>query len=160
MRVFPDADVLFDSVDDSRTSTLLRRIKNAGHEIILPASVLGEIMLICIAEDREEDLLCIRNTCSELKPLFIVSLEQSAICNLCLRDFDNRSFNRTDKDHLAHALAYSSAFNDGKENYFLTTDLYMLDLMLPCIGQKRKCCLFNKSTVLRIVDKEGIRRLL
>ena len=84
MRVFLDADVLFDSVTDSRTSTLLRRIKNAGHEIILPSSVLGEIMLICISEDRVDDLLCIRNICSELKPLFIVSLEQSAICSLCL----------------------------------------------------------------------------
>ncbi len=61
MRVFLDADVLFDSVTDSRTSTLLRRIKNAGHEIILPSSVLGEIMLICISEDRVDDLLCIRN---------------------------------------------------------------------------------------------------
>lgn len=160
MRVFLDADVLFDSVTDSRTSTLLRRIKNAGHEIILPSSVLGEIMLICISEDRVDDLLCIRNICSELKPLFIVSLEQSAICNLCLRDFDKRSFNRTDKDHLAHSLAYSSAFHDGKENYFLTTDRYLLDMMLPCVGQRRKCCLFDSKNILKIVDKEGIREIL
>ncbi len=87
MRVFLDADVLFDSVDDSRTSTLLRRIKKAGHEIILPVSVLGEIILICISED-------------------------------------------------------------------------LLDLMLPCVGQKRKCCLFDNRTVLKIVDKEEIRKLL
>ena len=71
MRVFLDADVLFDSVNDSRTSTLLRRINNAGHDIILPFSVLGEIMLICISEDREDDLLCIRNICSE-QSLFLL----------------------------------------------------------------------------------------
>lgn len=159
MRVFLDADVLFDSVNDPRTSTLLRRIKNAGHEIILPFSVLGEIMLICISEDREDDLLCIRNICSELKPFFIVSLDQSAICNLCLKDFDKRSFNRTDKDHLAHAMAYSSAYGDGKENYFLTTDLYLLDMMLPCVGRHRKCGLFNNKTVLKIVDNDEIRKL-
>jgi len=160
MRVFLDADVLFDSVDDLRTATLLRRIKNAGHEIIIPVSVLGEIMLICISEEREDDLLCIRNICSELKPLFIVSLEQFRICNLCLKEFDKRSFNLTDKDHLAHALAYSSLFNDGKENYFLTTDLYLLDFMLPCVGHGMKCGLFDKKTVLKIVDKEMIRTLL
>lgn len=66
MRVFLDADMLFDSVNDLRTRTLLRRIKNAGHDIILPVSVLGEIMLVCISEDRGNDLLKIRDTCSEL----------------------------------------------------------------------------------------------
>lgn len=160
MRVFLDADMLFDSVNDLRTRTLLRRIKNAGHDIILPVSVLGEIMLVCISEDRGDDLLKIRVTCSELRPLFVLSLEQFGICNLCLKKFDKRSFNLTDKDHLAHALAYSSVYNDGRENYFLTTDLYLLDLMLPCVGRNKKCGLFDNKTVLKIVGKEEMRSLL
>jgi hypothetical protein len=85
MRVFLDADVLFNSVNDLRTRTLLHRIKNAGHDIILSVSVLGEIMLVCISEDRERDLLSIRNICSELKPNFVVSLDQFRTCKLCLK---------------------------------------------------------------------------
>ncbi len=160
MRVFLDADVLFNSVTDLRTRTLLHRIKNAGHEIILSVSVLGEIMLVCISEDRERDLLSIRNTCSELKPNFVVSLDQFRICKLCLKKFDSRPSNPTDKDHLANSLAYISVNNDGKESYFLTTDHYLLDLSLPCTGSKRKCSLFNDKTVLKIVNIDQLRSLL
>lgn len=160
MRVFLDADVLFNSVNDPRTRTLLNRIKNAGHDIILPVSVLGEIMLVCISEDRERDLLSIRNTCSELKPSFVVSLDQFRICKLCLNKFDSRSSNPTDKDHLANSLAYISLNDDGRGNYFLTTDRYLLDLSLPCRGSKRKCSLFNDKTALKIVSTDHLRSLL
>ncbi len=160
MRVFLDADVLFDSVRDLRTGTLLRRMKNAGHDIIVPVSVLGEVMLVCIFEDRQADLLAVKNTCSELKTTFASSSERFKVCNLCLENFDKRAFNLTDKDHLAHALAYSSFFNDGKENYFLTTDRYLLDFRLPCRYLKDSCGLFGSKTPLKIVNLEEMRRLL
>ena len=99
MRVFLDADILFNSVNDLRTRTLLHRIKNADHDIILSVSVLGEIMLVCISEDGKVIFSASENLCSELKPNFVVSLDQFRICKLCLNKFDSRSSNPTDKDH-------------------------------------------------------------
>ncbi len=160
MRVFLDAGVLFDSVDDLRIRTLLRRIKNAGHEIIVPVSVLGEIMLVCISEERMNDLLGIGNICSELETSFAVSSEQFKVCNICLENFDKRSFNITDKEHLAHILAYSSFFEDNGDNYFLTTDLYLLDFKLPCNDPGRSCGRFRCPNPVKILDADEMRSIL
>ena len=157
MRIFLDAGVLFDSVHDNRIRTLLHRIKNAGNEVIVPASVLGEIMLVCISEERMNDLLCMGNICSELETSFAVSSEQFKVCNICLEKFDNRSFNITDKEHLAHVLAYSSFFEDDGDNYFLTTDLYLLDFKLPCSDKGRCCGLFGRSNPIKIIDVDEMR---
>lgn len=92
MRVFLDAGVLFDSVHDTRVRTLLWRIKNAGNELIVPASVLGEIMLVCISEERMNELLGIGNACSELETSFAVSSERFKVCNICLEKFDKEVF--------------------------------------------------------------------
>lgn len=160
MRVFLDAGVLFDSVNNSRVRTLLWRIKNAGNELIVPASVLGEIMLVCVSEERMNELLGIGNTCSELETSFAVSSEQFKICNICLEKFDKRSFNITDKEHLAHVLAYSSFFEDGEDNYFVTTDLYLLNFKLPCSDPEKSCGRFKRQIPIEIVDIEEMRSLL
>jgi predicted nucleic acid-binding protein len=160
MRVFLDADVLFDAVHDMRAGTLLRRIKNAGHELVIPVSVLGEVMLVCISEERQDDLLSIWNICSELEVDFAVSSERSKICNLCIEKYDQRAFNLADKDHLAHAVAHISLFGDAKDSYFLTTDLYLLDFRLPCRYLKDNCGLFGSKTPLKIVNLEEMRLLL
>jgi predicted nucleic acid-binding protein len=160
MRVFLDAGVLFDSMHDGRIRTLLQRIKNAGNEVIVPASVLGEIMLVCISEERMDELLGIGNTCSELETSFAVSSEQFKVCNICLEKFDKRSFNITDKEHLAHVLAYCSFFDDDEDNYFLTTDLYLLDFRLPCSDPERSCGRFGHPNPIKIVDVEEIRSFL
>jgi predicted nucleic acid-binding protein len=156
MRVYLDANVLFDSVDSSKTKNLLRRLKNAGHSLVISLSVLGEVFLICITEDRQEDLIAIRNTCAELKPDYVTPLKQSRICTLCMDKFDKRGYSLTDKTHLAYTLAHSALFDDG-ESYFLTTDRYLLDMRLPCVDPEFRCDLFEGKDIPMIVKEDTIR---
>lgn len=156
MRVYLDANVLFDSVDSSKTKNLLRRLKNAGHNLVISLSVLGEVFLICITEDRQEDLIAIRNRCAELKPDYVTPLKQSRICTLCMDKFDKRGYNLTDKTHLAYTLAHSALFDDG-ESYFLTTDRYLLDMRLPCVDPEFRCDLFEGKDIPMIVKEDTIR---
>ncbi len=159
MKIFLDADILFNSVHNLRTRTLLRRIKNAGHDIIVPVSVLGEVMLVCIAEDRRDDLIEIRDTCSDLDISFAAESKGSKMCGLCLENFDKREFNITDKTNLANALAYSSSFRN-IDSYFMTTDLYLLRFKLPCEDPKIKCSHSSGRSSLEIVHEDEVRSKL
>ena len=156
MRVYLDANVLFDSVDSSKTKNLLRRLKNAGHSLVISLSVLGEVLLICITEDRQDDLIEIRNTCAELKPDYVTPLKQSRICTLCMDKFDKRGYNLTDKTHIAYTLAHS-ALSEDSECYFLTTDRYLMEMRLPCVDPEFRCNLFEGKTLPMIVKEDFIR---
>jgi hypothetical protein len=89
-----------------------------------------------------------------------VSSEQFEVCNICLEKFDKRSFNITDKEHLARVLAYSSFLEDDGDNYFLTTDLYLLDFKLPCSDPEKSCGRFRRLNPIKIVDVAEMRSLL
>jgi rRNA-processing protein FCF1 len=57
MNIVVDADILFNSIRERSPDNILKRLRNAGHDVFIPLTVLGEVMLTCITEKRREEAL-------------------------------------------------------------------------------------------------------
>lgn len=127
MNIFLDADCLFDAIKFTSVQNTIDHAINAGHKVYVPLTVLGEILLVCINDDRSSDLNDILNFCKQRDILFRVPNEKLRECCVCIDEADNRNkLNYTDKTNLAYATA-----NDA--DYFLTTDKKLLhNFDYPC----------------------------
>ena len=57
MNVTLDADILFNAVSGHSTKTLLHHIVNAGHSLFVPLTVLGEVMLVSMSDDKKYEAM-------------------------------------------------------------------------------------------------------
>ncbi len=133
MNIVVDADILFNSVRERSPDNILKRLRNAGHDIFIPLTVLGEVMLTCITQKRREEALRVMDYCDELDPFWMIPNERLQTCCPCIEETDARIHGFTDKTHLAYAVAYNS--RSLAIHYFLTTDEELPHLILRCKGK-------------------------
>jgi hypothetical protein len=57
MNIVIDADILFNPVRESSPDNILRRLRNAGHDIFIPLAVLGGSDATCITKKPREEAL-------------------------------------------------------------------------------------------------------
>jgi predicted nucleic acid-binding protein len=107
MNIVVDADILFNPVRERSPDNILKRLRNAGHDIFIPPTVLGEAMLTCITEKRREEALRVMDYCDELDPFWMIPNERLQICCPCIEETDTRIHGFTDKTHLAYAETYN-----------------------------------------------------
>lgn len=143
MNIFLDTTCLFDAIENSSIRNTLDHAINAGNTLYVPLTALGEILLVCINENRSNDLNSILSFCRERDILFRVPSEKLRECCMCIDEADKRNaLDYTDKTNLAYATA-----NDA--DYFLTTDKKMLHNFN-----------FECSDVTKIIDYNGLRKFL
>lgn len=151
MNIVVDSDILFDSVKEKDPDNILRRLRNAGHRIFIPLTVLGEVMLTGITEKRRDDALRVMDFCDEIDPFWMIPNERLRGCCPCIDETDRRIHGLTDKTHLGYAAAYNT--RRLAMHYFLTTDGELLHLTLVC---KEKCNLRPPE----IIDPDTLRTKL
>lgn len=149
MNITLDADILFDAVSDRATKTLLHHLINAGHSLFAPLTVLGEVMLVSMSDDRKyEAMYNIVFLCRELSIKFQIPSQKLRQCCMCIDAVDEHNrLQFTDKTHLGYASASAS-------DYFLTTDKLLRRFRYPCetvdgCGSAPVC-----------ISPDGIRELL
>jgi rRNA-processing protein FCF1 len=88
MNIVVDADILFNPVRERSPDNILKRLRNAGHDIFIPPTVLGEAMLTCITEKRREEALRVMDYCDELDPFWMIPNERLQTCCPCIEEAD------------------------------------------------------------------------
>lgn len=143
MNIFLDTTCLFDAIETQSIKNVLDHAINAGHSLYVPLTALGEIFLVCINDNRSNDLNNVLSFCKERDIFFKVPNKKLRECCMCIDEADKRnSLDYTDKTNLAYATA-----NDA--DYFLTTDTKLLrNFNYEC----------SKST--KIIDYNGLRKIL
>jgi len=142
MNIFLDATCLFDAIKTPSVKNTLDHAINVGHSLYVPLTVLGEILLVCINDNRSNDLNDILRLCKEHDILFKVPNKKLRDCCMCIDEADKRNvLDYTDKTNLAYATA-----NDA--DYFLTTDNRML-----------RNFSFGCSDYTKVIDYNGLRKL-
>jgi predicted nucleic acid-binding protein len=144
-KIFLDADTLFDGIIDQDVETLLSHANNAGYKLYVPLTVLGEIMLNCIDENRRDDLNNIMSLCANINILYTVPNKQLRECCVCIDGADKRDrLDYTDKTNLGYATAYNA-------DYFLTTDKKLLhNFSFECKDQTK---IISYKALKKILDK-------
>ena len=149
LRIFLDADIFFDLAEEKRNiKSLINHLINDGHVLVTSITVMGEIVLVCIRDnEKTKDLHKIIDLLHFYDIRFLIPNSLLRECCRCLDRIDpNDRVPKTDKTHLAYAIAYNV-------NYFLTTDLKLQVFNLP-----EDCQLFSKNK--RIVSPAELRKRL
>lgn len=127
MNITLDANILFNATNEHRTNTLLHHLVNDLHSLFVPLTVLGEVMLVSMRDDKKhETMYDTVSLCRELSIRFQIPSQKRRQCCMCIDDVDK--YNRlqfTDKTHLGYASASAT-------DYFLTTDRPLLKFKYPC----------------------------
>ena len=127
MNITLDADILFNAVSEHSTKTLLHHMVNAGHSLFAPLTVLGEVMLVSMSDDKKNEAMHdIVSLCRELSINFQIPSQKLRQCCVCIDAVDKHNrLQFTDKTHLGYAAASAS-------DYFLTTDKLLRRFRYPC----------------------------
>lgn len=143
MNIFLDTTCLFDAIENSSVKNILDHATNAGHKLYVPLTALGEILLVCINDNRSGDLNDILSFCRGSDLLFRVPNEKLRECCMCIDGADKRNvLDYTDKTNLAYATAYEA-------DCFLTTDKKLL-----------RNFNFDCKDSTEIIDYGGLRKIL
>jgi predicted nucleic acid-binding protein len=131
--IFLDSNILFDAVEITRTQTLLNRVINSGNKLMTSITVMGEVLAVCISEQRRDEMEKILDICSQLGIEYLLPEPLLRSCCFCMDELDpTNRVSSTDRTHLAYAKV-------GECDYFLTTDEDLQHFSLaPCdLGKKR-----------------------
>jgi hypothetical protein len=152
MNIVTDTDILFDSIKTRNPENILTRLRSVGHDIFVPLTVLGEVMLVgCLSEpNRKDELIDVMEYCQKIEPSVLIPNIKLRKCCQCIDEIAERN-GITDRTNLGYATAYNTKNNH--MDYYVTTDKPVLHIKLPC---KTKCCL----TPPEIVSPEQLRRTL
>jgi hypothetical protein len=112
MNIVTDTDILFDSIKARNPENILTRLKHAGHDVSVPLTVLGEVMLIgCLSQPiRKEDLMAVADYCSEIDPNVLIPNLKLRKCCGCIDGIAERVHGLTDRTNLGYATAYNPPF--------------------------------------------------
>jgi len=131
MNIVTDTDILFDSIRARNPENILTRLQSVGHEIYVPLTVLGEVMLVgCLSmPSRKEDLLEVMDYCEKLAPSVLIPNIKLRKCCQCIDEIAERN-GITDRTNLSYATAYNT--KKDPINYYVTTDRPVVHIRLPC----------------------------
>ena len=149
MRIFLDADIFFDLVAEKRNiKPLINHLVNDGHVLVTSITVMGEVVLVCVRDkEKTKNLHKIVDLLHSYDIRFLIPNSLLRECCRCLDQIDpDDRVPKTDKTHLAYAIAYNV-------DYFLTTDLKLQTFNLP------EDCLFSSKNK-RIVSPAELRKSL
>jgi len=152
MNIVTDTDVLFDSIKTRNPENILTRLQSVGHDIFVPLTVLGEVMLVgCLSHpNRKNELIEVMDYCQKIEPSVLIPNIKLRRCCQCIDEIAERN-GITDRTNLGYATAYNTKSNP--MNYYVTTDKPVCHIRLPC---KTKCGL-NPT---KIVSPGQLRKIL
>jgi hypothetical protein len=152
MNIVTDTDILFESIKVRNPENILTRLKSVGHDIFIPLTVLGELMLVgCLSrEDRKDELIEVMDYCQRIEPSVLIPNIKLRICCQCIDKIAERN-GITDRTNLSYATAYNT--KSDSINYFVTTDKPVRHIMLPC----KTICGLNPP---EIVAPGNLRKIL
>jgi hypothetical protein len=152
MNIVTDTDVLFDSIKTRNPENILTRLQSVGHDIFVPLTVLGEVMLVgCLSQpNRKNELIEVMDYCQRIEPSVLIPNIKLRRCCQCIDEIAERN-GITDRTNLGYATAYNTKNNP--MNYYVTTDKPVRHIRLPC---KTKCDLNPPE----IVSPGQLRRIL
>lgn len=157
LKFFLDAEILIDSVEDNRKGRevykKLRHIKNKDHVLVTSITVLGEIILVCMRDNRLDDLKNIIDMIAELGMTYYVPNNLLRDCCKCVDKLDKyNKTGSTDRTHLAYSLNYD-------DDYFITNDNEVLKLKIENIKCNKKCDK-NNCTSNKIITPKDLKKIL
>ena len=136
-RVAIDSDIFFFAISDSHkekenrrmAETLLNHLKNhPDYEVLVPISVLGEVVIKCLDESvprNLNDLHLLADMWAGLDIGFVFPNDAVArICYHIMDKYKDERLSPTDRVHLGYALAYNM-------NYLVTTDMNLQRFPVP-----------------------------
>lgn len=131
MNIVTDTDILFDSIKAKNRQNILTRLQEVGHEIFVPLTVLGEVMLVgCLSTpSRKDDLIEVMDYCEMLGPSVLIPNLKLRRCCQCVDEIAERN-GITDRTNLSYATAYNT--KDFPIDYYVTTDRPVRHIQLPC----------------------------
>jgi hypothetical protein len=143
MNIVTDTDILFDSIKTKDPENILTRLTGAGHEIYVPLTVLGEIVLVGILSqrNRKDELFAVVNYCEKITPSVIIPNIKLRKCCQCIDAIAERN-GITDRTNLGYATAYNT--KEMPMNYYVTTDKPVRHIMLPC----KTTCKLNPPQII------------
>ena len=137
LRIFLDSDILFNLAENKRGITqLVNRLVNTDHTLLTSITVLGEIVFICmVKKEKKKDLHKIVDVLNSYIINFLIPNSQLRLCCVHMDRIDPHDrIGKTDKTHLAYAIAYGV-------DYYLTEDKQLLKLspvkVCPFLDEKR-----------------------
>ncbi len=156
MKIFLDSTVFFDAIeknkDGTRLKTLLRHAINDDHILVTSLTVYGEIVQVCIRDNRDNDLKDILKLIVDLDVQCWLPNPLLRDCCKCLdkHDKENR-VGLSDRTHLAYSMSYG-------DEYFLTSDDNLLHF--PVNKCKCKRCGVKKENIGKIISPNKLREIL
>lgn len=154
-RVAIDSDIFFFAISDrssdkkksQKADALLRHLNNhPEYEILIPISVLGEVVIKCLDASRPHDLNELHELITkwaELRIDFLLPNDAVAeICYLISMKYKDDRLKPTDRVHLAYALAYNM-------KYLITTDKALLKFPVPSGRELQIISLDKAKSIIR-----------
>lgn len=147
MIVSTDTSILFNALKDSQVRRTLHHLKNNKHEVVVPLTVAGELVMQGIQEGKMKQFYDIIDILKEIDATFLIPNPQLRLCCSCIDDYlDEKGTygsSSTDRTHLAYSIANNC-------DYYVTTKSETRTLEIP------KDC----GTELGIKTIDEIRRIL
>jgi len=142
-----DTSLLFDALNDSQVRRTLNHLKNNNHEVVVPLTVAGELVMQGIQEGKIKQFYEIIDILKEIDAVFLIPNPQLRLCCSCIDDYleekGTYGSSTTDRTHLAYSIAHNC-------DYFLTSKSETKTLRIPT----------DCGTVLKITTADGIRKFL
>ncbi len=156
MKIFLDSTVLFDAIENSkegrRFKTLLNHAINDKHILVTSLTVYGEIVQVCIRDNRSDDLHDMLDLIGGLDIQCWLPNPQLRDCCKCLDKHDKE--NRVGLSDRTH-LAYSTSYDD---DYFVTSDENLQHFPLDKCKCKR--CGKKNNISKKLISPEQLRNIL
>lgn len=152
MNVVTDTDILFDSIKSKKPENILTRLQAAGHNVFVPLTVLGEVMLVgCLSQpSRKDELIEVMDYCQKIEPSVLIPNIKLRRCCQCIDGIAERN-GITDRTNLSYATAYNT--KSDPMDYYVTTDRPIRHIRLPC----KTICDLNPP---EIVPPDTLRKTL
>lgn len=142
-----DTSILFDALNDTQIRRTLRHLKNNKHEVVVPLTVAGELVMQGIQEGKIKQFYEIIEILKEIDAVFLIPNPLLRDCCSCidgyLEEKGTYGSSTTDRTHLAYSIAHSCDF-------YVTVKSETKTLRIPD----------DCGTDLNITTIDGIRKIL
>jgi predicted nucleic acid-binding protein len=156
LNIFLDTNILFDASEENsagtRLKTLLTHAINDNHILTTSLTVHGEVIQVCMRDNKDDDLHNILGVIRELDVQCWLPDPQLRNCCKCLDKVDkDHRVDLSDRTHLAYSISNG-------DDYLLTSDGAFLHFPI----QKCKCrrCKRRSDNMLSIISPDQLRNLL
>lgn len=147
MIVSVDTYVLFKALTDSQIRRSLNHLKNNGHEVVVPLTVAGELVMQGIQEGKIDQFYEIIEILKEIDASFLIPTPQLRDCCHCIDGYieTTRVYGSStmDRTHLAYSIAHNCDF-------YITSRSEVKTLKIP-----DEC-----PTELKIISPDEIKRVI